>query len=93
MTDPQHLNMSFQVPGRGPCEVSVTVEPSQDPERDGQGLLGLYDDPDVVKGFPLLHATVKSLHSRIYGTLYGWVGLSRLVSNALFRDVRMRVMC
>lgn len=93
MTDPQHLNMSFQVPGRGPCEVSVTIEPSQDPERDGQGLLGLCDDMDVVQGFPLFHATVKSLHSRIYGTLYGWVGLFRLVSNTLLRDVQIQVEC
>ena len=77
-TEPQHPNMSFQVPGRGPCEVCVTIEPSQDPERDGQRLLGLYEDPNVVTGFPFLHATVKSLHPRIYGTLYGLVGLFRL---------------
>ena len=90
MIDPQHLNIAFQVPGRGPCEVTVTIEPSQDPERDGQGLLGLYEDASVVKGFPLLHAAVKSLHSRIYGTLYGWVGPFRLVSSTLLRDIQIQ---
>jgi len=71
--DPQNLQTSFQVPDRSPCTVSITVEPATDPVRNGQGLLGLYSDPNVVKGYPVIRATVSSPQSRIYASLYGWI--------------------
>lgn len=74
--DLQHLRIPFTVPGRQPGVVSVEVEPGLDAQRNGQDLLGLYDDLDVVKGYPILHAAVSSPQSRTYASLYGWVQIT-----------------
>ena len=63
-------------PRRESCTVSVKLEPDQDPERHGQHLLGLHDDPMTTKGFPVIQATVSSPLSRTYASLYGWVQIT-----------------
>ena len=74
--DPQHLSIPFSVPGRQPCVLAVKVEPGLDAQRNGQDLLGLYDDPDVTRGYPIIHAAVSSPQSRTYASLYGWVQIT-----------------
>lgn len=69
----QELEASFSVSGRGRCDVSFTVEPDTDPERHGLALLGLYNDINDIKGFPVVRGAVSSPESRTYGSIYGWV--------------------
>ncbi|KAJ9652657.1 hypothetical protein H2198_008092 [Neophaeococcomyces mojaviensis] len=76
VSESQHLDFSFSVPERGLCTVHVSVQPNQDPKHQGQGLVGLYQDPDVVKGYPVLRATVSSSEYRTYASLYGWVQIT-----------------
>lgn len=67
---------SFSVSGRGRCDVTFTVEPDDDPERHGLGLIGLYDDIKVVKGYPIVRGTVSSPISRTYASIYGWLQIT-----------------
>lgn len=76
MPDQQHLEIPFIVSRRKPCAVSVTVEPDHDPERHGQHLVGIHDDPAVTKGYPIIQASVSSPESRTYAAIYGWVQIT-----------------
>lgn len=72
----QELRASISVSGRGLCDVSFTIEPDADPERHGLGLIGLYDDLNIVKGYPIVRGTVSSPHSRAYASIYGWIQIT-----------------
>lgn len=76
ISTPQDLTIPFQVPDRGPCTVSVHIEPDTDPIKHGQTLLGIYKDPLSILGFPILNASVTSPESRTYGAIYGWVQIT-----------------
>lgn len=76
MPDPQCMEIPFSVPGRDTCSVYVTVEPDTDPKLHGQDLIGIWDDPNNVKGFPVIRATVSSPRSRTYASIYGWVQIT-----------------
>jgi hypothetical protein len=76
MHDPQHLDVPFCAPRRQPCLASIKIARGLDPQLNGQDLLGLYEDPNTVKGYPILHATISSPNSRTYASLYGWVQLT-----------------
>lgn len=76
MHDPQHLSIPFCAPGRHPCVASINIATGNDPLLNGQDLLGLYDDPTTVIGYPILHASISSPSSRTYASLYGWVQLT-----------------
>ncbi|KAL9111774.1 MAG: hypothetical protein Q9227_003833 [Pyrenula ochraceoflavens] len=56
---PQHLTIPFQVPQREPGTASVTVQPDNDPVRNGLTLLS--DLPvSQTKGFPLFNLSISS---------------------------------
>ncbi len=73
--EPQLISIPFQAPDRGPCTVTVTVYPDNDPVRHGQHLLGLDYAPAESKGFPRTQMTVSSPISRGYAAMYGWIQL------------------
>lgn len=73
---PQDLTIPFQVPHRGPCTVSVHIEPDNDPTKHGQTLLDIYPDPLSILGFPILNASVSSPESRTYAAIYGWIQIT-----------------
>lgn len=73
---PQSLTIPFQVLSRGPCTVSIHIEPDSDPVKNGQDLLGLWPDPNIVLGFPVVSAKVSSPVSRSYAAIYGWVQIT-----------------
>lgn len=72
-TQPQHLEIAFQVPRREKCTATINVKPSDDPMRDGQHLLDLPYPPESRKGFPAIDIKVNSPVSRGYAAMYGWI--------------------
>ncbi|KAK5164487.1 uncharacterized protein LTR77_009693 [Saxophila tyrrhenica] len=70
------LNLDLSHHGRK-AQVSVTVQPNTDPSLYGCTLLFPSKPSSTFANFPVCEATVRAIGMKGYGSMYGWVQMTR----------------
>jgi hypothetical protein len=76
-TDVQSLNLKFSLTHSRAGSVTACVKADTDPSRYGLQLIFPDENTDTLKGFPVCEATVSTVGTRGYGSIYGWIQMVR----------------
>ena len=75
--DFQSLNLKFSPSHSRAGSVTATVKADTDPSRYGLQLIFPNEGINTLKGFPVCEATVSTVGTQGYGSIYGWIQMVR----------------
>lgn len=90
-SEQQTLHLDFSIDDLRKGQVTVLVQPNNDPARYGCTLLFPDKPTDVFATFPTCEALVRSTGATGYGSMYGWIQFFRASDSPLTGDVQWEV--
>ena len=76
-TGMQSLSLKFSLSHSRAGSVTASVKANNDPSKYGLQLIFPDQDTTTLKGFPVCEATVSTVGTQGYGSIYGWIQMVR----------------
>ncbi|GAB7335632.1 hypothetical protein MBLNU13_g07955t1 [Cladosporium sp. NU13] len=76
-TDVQSLTLKFALAHSRAGAVTAFVKADNDPSKYGLQLILPNENTNTLQGFPVCEATVSTIGTRGYGSIYGWIQMVR----------------